>query len=90
LGMTKLIVGEAVPSDLARGRDVVIECPGLAELGEYSAPVIEVVIAQLLGFFRCMREGLRPDSPSENGVINRVVQNFALHLPAEPSLGEDQ
>jgi tagatose-6-phosphate ketose/aldose isomerase len=88
LGMIKLIVGETVPSDLARGRDVVIECPGLAELGEYCAPVIEVVIAQLLGFFRCVREGLRPDSPSENGVINRVVKSFDLHLPAESSLGE--
>ena len=90
LGMTKLIVGDAVPADLARDRDVVIDCPGLAELGEYSAPVIEVIIGQLLGFFRCMRAGLRPDSPSESGVINRVVQNFALHFPAGSSLGEGQ
>ena len=88
LGMMKLIVGDAVPSDLARDRDLVINCPGLAEVGEYSAPVIEVVIAQLLGFFRCLREGLRPDSPSKDGVINRVVQSFALHLPAGSSLGE--
>jgi tagatose-6-phosphate ketose/aldose isomerase len=88
LGMMKLIVGDAVPSELARDRDLVINCPGLAEVGEYSAPVIEVVIAQLLGFFRCLREGLRPDSPSKDGVINRVVQSFALHLPAGSSLGE--
>jgi tagatose-6-phosphate ketose/aldose isomerase len=87
LGMIKLIVGDAVPSDLARDRDLVINCPSLAEVGEYSAPVIEVVIAQLLGFFRCLREGLRPDSPSKDGVINRVVQSFALHLPAGSSLG---
>ena len=86
--MMKLIVGDAVPSELARDRDLVINCPGLAEVGEYSAPVIEVVIAQLLGFFRCLREGLRPDSPSKDGVINRVVQSFALHLPAGSSLGE--
>ena len=90
LGMTKLIVGDAVPAGLARDRDVVIDCPGLAELGEYSAPVIEVVIGQLLGFFRCMRAGLRPDSPSESGVINRVVQSFALHFPDGASLGEGQ
>jgi tagatose-6-phosphate ketose/aldose isomerase len=88
LGMKKLIVGDAVPSDVAQDRDVVIDCPGLAELGEYSAPLIEVVIGQLLGFFRCMRAGLRPDAPSENGVINRVVQSFALHFPAGSSLGE--
>jgi len=82
LGMMKVIVGDSVPSDLTRDRDVVIECPGLAELGEYTVPVVEVMVGQLLGFFRCMREGLRPDSPSENGVINRVVQSFALHFPA--------
>jgi len=42
-----------------------------------------VVVGQMLGFFRCMREGLQPDSPSESGVINRVVQSFTLHFPAD-------
>jgi tagatose-6-phosphate ketose/aldose isomerase len=82
LGKMKVIVGDSVPSDLTRDRDVVIECPSLGELGEYTVPVVEVMVGQLLGFFRCMREGFRPDSPSENGVINRVVQSFALHFPA--------
>jgi D-galactosamine 6-phosphate deaminase/isomerase len=44
--------------------------------------LIDVIVAQLLGFFRCLREGLRPDSPSESGIINRVVQSFTLHVPA--------
>jgi len=39
------------------------------------------VVGQLLGFFRCLVEGLRPDSPSEDGIINRVVQSFTLHQP---------
>jgi tagatose-6-phosphate ketose/aldose isomerase len=86
LGMVKVIVGDSVPSDLTRERDVVIECPGLGELGEYTVPVVEVMVGQLLGFFRCMREGFRPDSPSENCVINRVVPSFALHFPAELSV----
>ena len=81
LGMMKVIVADAVPPDVTRDRDVVIECPGLGELGENTVPVVEVMIGQLLGFFRCIREGLRPDLPSENGVINRVVQSFALHFP---------
>jgi tagatose-6-phosphate ketose/aldose isomerase len=38
-----------------------------------------VVVGQLLAFFRCLDEGLRPDSPSANGVIHRVVQPFTLH-----------
>jgi tagatose-6-phosphate ketose/aldose isomerase len=85
LGMLKLVIGDAVPADALRGNDVVINCPGLARTGDDSAPVIDVVVGQLLGFFRCMHEGLRPDSPSEGGVINRVVQSFTLHFPADGS-----
>jgi tagatose-6-phosphate ketose/aldose isomerase len=79
LGLLKLVVGDDVPVDILRDHDVVIDCPGLAEAGDGAVPVIDVVVGQLLGFFRSMREGLRPDTPSESGVINRVVQSFTLH-----------
>ena len=81
LGLLKLIIGEDVPKELVRANDVVIECQGLRELGDQNAPIIDVVVGQLLGFFRCLDEGLRPDSPSEEGIINRVVQSFTLHQP---------
>jgi tagatose-6-phosphate ketose/aldose isomerase len=81
LGLLKIIVGEDIPKELVRKDDVVVECPGLKELGDENAPIIDVLIGQLLAFFRCMHEGLRPDSPSESGVISRVVQSFTLHLP---------
>ena len=81
LGMLKVIVGDGVPSDIVSEQDIVIECPGLATVGDDAAPVIDVAVGQLLGFFCCLREGLRPDSPSESGVINRVVQSFKLHFP---------
>lgn len=88
LGLLKLVVGEDVPADVVRDHDVVVHCPGLIEVGDDAAPVIDVVVGQILGFFRCMREGLQPDSPSESGVINRVVQSFTLHFPANgPSTG---
>ena len=79
LGMAKLIFGEAVPADLARGEDVVIDCDGLSELGDVNMPVLDVIIGQVLALFRCVKEGLKPDSPSSDGVINRVVQGFRLH-----------
>jgi tagatose-6-phosphate ketose/aldose isomerase len=41
--------------------------------------VLHVVVGQLLAFFRCLHEGLRPDSPSESGVISRVVAPFRIH-----------
>ncbi|MGH9514413.1 MAG: SIS domain-containing protein [Terriglobales bacterium] len=83
LGMVKVVIGDSVPADLLRKQDVLIECPGLAKVGDDASPVIDVVIGQLLAFFRCLEEGLRPDSPSESGVINRVVQSFTLHFPSD-------
>ena len=80
LGFAKLIFGDHVPTDLARNEDVTIDCHGLAELGDDNMPILDVVVGQLLAFFRCMKEGLKPDSPSKDGVINRVVQGFKLHL----------
>ena len=79
LGTAKVIVGENVPRDLASPRDAVIDLPGLAAIGDENAPLIDVVASQLLAFFRCRAEGLKPDSPSEDGVINRVVESFTLY-----------
>jgi len=82
LGILKIIVGEDVPHDVVRKQDVVIECKGMKNLGDNNSPIVDVIVGQLLAFFRCLTEGLRPDSPSENGIINRVVQSFTLHLPS--------
>jgi tagatose-6-phosphate ketose/aldose isomerase len=82
LGKMKIIVGENIPAELVCDQDLALECPGLADIGDDAAPLVDVVVAQMLAFFRCLREGLRPDSPSESGIINRVVQSFTLHFPA--------
>jgi tagatose-6-phosphate ketose/aldose isomerase len=39
----------------------------------------EIVAPQLLGYNLSMRAGLNPDSPSPEGVINRVVQGVHIH-----------
>lgn len=82
LGLLKVIVGEDIPDSAVRNGDEVIECRGLRELGEDDDLAIHVVVAQLLAFFRCLEEGLLPDSPSEEGIINRVVERFPLHAPS--------
>lgn len=79
LGMAKLLLGDGVDAGLGGEGDVIFEVPGLAELGDSNAPVVDVVAGQLLAFFRCRHEGLKPDSPSEAGVINRVVEGFTVH-----------
>jgi len=82
LGLLKVIVGENIPASAVRSGDEVIEYRGLNELGEHNDLAIHVVVAQLLAFFRCLEEGLLPDSPSEEGIINRVVEKFPLHAPS--------
>ena len=82
LGLSKLIIGENVPESAVRSGDEVIHCPGLAKLGDNEAATVYVVVCQLLSFFRSLEEGLQPDSPSEGGIINRVVESFPLHSPS--------
>ncbi len=84
LGLGKLIFGERIPPDLAGAADVMLECEGPAALDDEDWPVLDVIVGQVLAFFKCRQEGLQPDSPSSDGVINRVVQNFALHRPEAP------
>ena len=79
LGLCKVVIGESVPAELLRGEDVVLECAGLSQAGDENVTVIDVVAGQLLALFRCMAEGLKPDAPSEDGVISRVVRTFQLH-----------
>jgi tagatose-6-phosphate ketose/aldose isomerase len=79
----KVIAGEKLPSDVLRETDVAIDYPGLQAVAADNAAVVHVVVGQLLAFFRCLKEGLRPDSPSEQGVIHRVVESFQLHTEGE-------
>ena len=79
LGKAKLLLGEDIPTDLAQPGDLVIDCAGRSALGDENLPVLEMIPGQLLALFRCLKEGLQPDSPSTDGVINRVVQEFRLH-----------
>ncbi len=79
LGRAKLLVGDAIDGELVRAQDTAIDLPGLGELGDENAAILHVVVAQLLAFFRCREEGLHPDSPSQDGVISRVVGTFPVH-----------
>lgn len=47
---------------------------------EYSPPV-QVIAGQLLALFRSLAVGLKPDNPSEAGVIHRVVEGVKVYDP---------
>ncbi len=79
LGRRKIIVGEGIAQELLHTGDVAVDCPGLKDAGDENAPVIDVLAGQLLAFHHCLATGLRPDSPSPEGVISRVVKSFRIH-----------
>lgn len=79
LGARRVLVGHDVPAGLAGAEDVVIDGAGLEAVSDEEAPLVDAVVGQLLAFFRCLSIGLRPDMPSDEGIINRVVEDFAIH-----------
>jgi tagatose-6-phosphate ketose/aldose isomerase len=48
-------------------------------LEEEYLSVCNVIPAQMLGFFKSVRLGLHPDSPSESGAISRVVKGVTIY-----------
>jgi tagatose-6-phosphate ketose/aldose isomerase len=86
---TRLIVGEHVPRDVVRDEDVLFECPGLAHVDDEMAAVTDGIVGQLLGLFRCLAIGLRPDAPSSRNVISRVVEEFTLYHRYAPQPNAD-
>jgi tagatose-6-phosphate ketose/aldose isomerase len=80
LGASRVVVGASVPAGLAsRPEDVLVDVEAAGALSDPDLVVVDVLVGQVLAFFRCLGAGLRPDSPSAGGVINRVVESFAIH-----------
>ncbi|HEY3972018.1 MAG TPA: SIS domain-containing protein [Candidatus Sulfotelmatobacter sp.] len=52
---------------------------GAADFPDQYRPVLDVMFGQTIGLFASMQCGLKPDQPSPNGVITRVVQPIKLY-----------
>jgi len=82
LGSRRVVLGAGLPRDEG-GRpgvlplDCGVELPYLDE----DLTLLDAVTGQLVAFFRCLAAGYRPDSPSEDSVITRVVSGFEIHRP---------
>lgn len=51
----------------------------IGNVPEEFLPVIYLLPAQIIGFFKSMSLGLSPDSPSDSGTITRVVQGVKIY-----------
>jgi len=87
IGWQRVIVGCGIPPELLLAGDVGVELRGACELADDDLAVLDVLVGQLIGLFRCIGEGMKPDSPSESGVISRVVNDFTVHRRREQERG---
>jgi len=91
LGLRRVVVGANVPPEAAPGADdVVVECGAGGDLSDPDLVLLDALVGQLLGFFSCRDLGLRPDSPSTDGVITRVVEPFEIHDHPDGCRPQDQ
>lgn len=80
LGARKLIAGVGDPgAGICQQQDLAIPYQLPGDMADDNLAVLDAMIAQILGFHRCLQEGLQPDCPSANGVISRVVGEFRIH-----------
>jgi tagatose-6-phosphate ketose/aldose isomerase len=79
LGRARVVVTTQGADDVSSLADycLVLDCP--ADFPDPYRPVLDVILGQLIGLFASMRSGLKPDQPSPNGAIARVVSPITLY-----------
>ena len=79
LGRVRLVVTTGDGADISQLADYCLPVGCKSDFPDYHRPVLDVILGQLLGLFTSMRCGLKPDQPSPNGAITRVVQPIKLY-----------
>jgi D-galactosamine 6-phosphate deaminase/isomerase len=78
LGRVKAVVTARGVEDVTGLADFYLSL-NCADLPDLYRPVLDVMLGQLVGLFGSMRCGLKPDQPSPDGTITRVVQPIKLY-----------
>lgn len=79
LGAGLVVMGAEVPGDVSSRPALVLDCGERASFADEDLTLLDALLGQLLAFFRCLGADYRPDSPSEDDVITRVVSGFEIH-----------
>jgi len=83
IGQKNVVAECIVVGPLSLEESLSSECdfymPIHAEVDDAYRPVLDVIFGQLLGLYCSVAHQLRPDSPSADGVIHRVVQEFCIY-----------
>nr|WP_253260806.1 tagatose-6-phosphate ketose isomerase [Rhodanobacter glycinis] len=78
LGIKQVLVGQDIPRDVLGAHDIAVLLPSMHTNDSVLPLLADVVVGQMLAFFRCIASGGRPDTPSQ-GVLTRVVGDFPMH-----------
>jgi tagatose-6-phosphate ketose/aldose isomerase len=79
LGRVRVAVTVQGIDDVSPLSDYCLSLDCTADFPDLHRPVLDVMLGQLVGLFASMRCGLKPDQPSPNGAITRVVQPIKLY-----------
>ena len=81
LGLVKIAICDKSIKEIADYVDYVIEFSPERDLDipDSCRPVLDVIVAQTLALFKSLNLGLKPDNPSESGVITRVVKGVKIY-----------
>ena len=81
LGLVKIAVCDKATKEIANNVDHVIEFnpEGGFKIPDSCRPMLDVIVAQTLALFKSLNLGLKPDNPSESGVITRVVRGVRIY-----------
>ena len=79
LGRMRIAVTTGDAGDVADLADYRLTLGLPSDFPDNCRPALDVILGQLLGLFASMRCGLKPDLPSPNGAITRVVQPTKLY-----------
>ncbi len=79
LGRVRTVISALDIVDANGSADFYLSLNGAGGLPDLYRPVLDVMLGQLMGLFASMRCGLKPDQPSPEGTITRVVQPIKLY-----------
>jgi tagatose-6-phosphate ketose/aldose isomerase len=83
IGKKNLVAQRIAVGPLSAEENLSLDCdfylPIKIDVDDAYRTVLDVFFGQLLGLYCSIAHQLRPDSPSADGVINRVVQKFRIY-----------
>ncbi len=83
IGRTLLAVCDSMDDEISGLADYIIhyDQDGSRRIDDDFLPPVYIIVGQLLGLFKSIQLGYKPDTPSETGIIHRVVKGVKVYNP---------